>query len=185
MIPPLTSRTVYPGLLPTRVQAAHGIYWSCTLFELLLLGKAVVAAVLADDQLMPPRPDAPGGAAGHSGLLCMYGSIVAALLCSFVEGWLGRRLVARWRKQCEALDGYTAAGSSSRASSSVHGSSGSSAAQPLLGKASAADEASACGGGPGRLCRPARLAWCSLLAPKWLLLPPLYTRLLAPYLLAV
>lgn len=131
----------YSGLVmpPPYGKAAHGIYWSCTLFELLLLGKAVVAAVLAEDRLLPPGPDAPAGAVGHAGLLCMYGSIVAALLCSFLEGWLGRQVVVRWRKQCEALEGG-AAGGSSRSGSSVHGSSGSSVAQPLLGKAPAPDE---------------------------------------------
>lgn len=130
-----------PILLPS-AQASHGVYWSCTLFELLLLGKAVVVAVLAEDRLLPPGPDAPAEAVGHAGLLCIYGSIVAALLCSFLEGWLGQRMVARWRKQCEALEGCAAAGSSRS------GSSNSSAAQPLLGKAAATDEVRA-GGGPG------------------------------------
>ncbi|KAL4458512.1 hypothetical protein ABPG75_013377 [Micractinium tetrahymenae] len=131
----------YSGLVmaPPYSKASHGIYWSCTLFELLLLGKAVVAAVLAEDRLLPPGPDAPAEAVGHSGLLCMYGSIVAALLCSFLEGWLGQRLVARWRKLCEALEA-SMAGGSSRSGSSAHGSSGSSAAQPLLGKATAVVE---------------------------------------------
>ena len=98
---------------------SHGIYWSCCLFELLLLAKAVVVAVLGKERLLPPKPEGHAAARGDVGLLCMYASLVAALLSSFLEGWLAQRLVARWRKQFEAAQEARGGGS---------------AAQPLLGK---------------------------------------------------
>jgi hypothetical protein len=101
------------------LQVSHGIYWSCCLFELLLLAKAVVVAVLGKERLLPPKPEGHAAARGDVGLLCMYASLVAALLSSFLEGWLAQRLVVRWRKQLEM--GQEARG-------------GGSAAQPLLGK---------------------------------------------------
>lgn len=79
------------------LQVSHGVYWSCSLFELLLLGKAVVVAVLGEERLLPPDPGDASDPPGSVGLLCMYASIVVALLCSFMEGWLGQRLVARRR----------------------------------------------------------------------------------------
>ncbi|EFN54348.1 hypothetical protein CHLNCDRAFT_36050 [Chlorella variabilis] len=107
-------------------KVSHGVYWSCSLFELLLLGKAVVVAVLGEERLLPPDPGDASDPPGSVGLLCMYASIVVALLCSFMEGWLGQRLVARWRKQHEAAE--EAAGQAG-------------ARQPLLGKGKAAKEA--------------------------------------------
>ena len=83
---------------------SHGIRWSCVIYELLLLAKAVTVAVLGEEQLLPPAPDCAGAACGRVGLLCLYTSIVAGLLASFAEGWLGRRLVAARRARHEAAE---------------------------------------------------------------------------------
>lgn len=122
---------------PTPTQVSHGIYWSCTLFELLLLAKAVVVAILGEERLLPPPEDPRTGATGESGLACMYAAILAALLSSFLEAWLARSLVARWRKQHEAAE---AARGEAR--------------QPLLGGKAAKPEV-ICGGragGRGECC---------------------------------
>jgi hypothetical protein len=94
------------------MQMSHGVYWSCTLFELLLLGKAVVVAVLGEEQLLPPHPGDQPASRGDVGLLCMYVCVIVALLCSFMEGWLGQRIITQRRKQHEAADEVSGGGSS-------------------------------------------------------------------------
>lgn len=116
-------------------QVSHGIYWSCTLGELLLLAKAVVVAVLGEEAVLPPPPP-PQGASGDVGLLCMYTAIVAALLCSFAENALALRLVASWRKTHETAEEARAV--SGGASCSNAGAS--SMQQPLLSKKGKAAE---------------------------------------------
>lgn len=101
----------------------HGIYWTCSLAELALLGKAVLVAVLGQGAVLPPPPGSQD--VGAAGLLCMYVSIVAALLCSFAEAWLCAALVAHWRKAHEAAREARSAGG---------------AAEPLLGKQGKAAE---------------------------------------------
>lgn len=83
---------------------SRGVYWSCAAFELLLLAKAVAVAVLGKEQLWPPRGPCSGQACGDVGLLCMYVAIVAGLLGSFLEAWLGQRWVAQRRKRHEAAE---------------------------------------------------------------------------------
>ena len=121
--------------------------WSCILFQLLLLGKAVVVAVLGEDRLLPPPPPPShsppvaafagdgGGIGGVSdasnvggnvGLLCMYVSIVGALLASFVEHWLAVRLVGEQRQRHE--------GRGRGASGSGGGGGSADASRPLLSK---------------------------------------------------
>ena len=99
-----------PSLGPAQV--SHGIRWTCIAYELLLLAKAVTVAVLGEEQLLPPPPECQGATCGHVGLLCLYTSIVAGLLASFAENWMGRRLVAARRKRHEAAE--EAAGGASR-----------------------------------------------------------------------
>jgi len=102
---------------------SHGIRWTCISYELLLLAKAVTVAVLGQEQLLPPPPGCEGTACGRVGLLCLYTSIVAGLLTSFAENWLGRRLVAARRKRHEAAEAAAGVASGVR--------------QPLLAKGKA------------------------------------------------
>lgn len=144
---------------PTPQQVSHGVYWSCTLFELLLLGKAVVVAVLGAAALLPPPADCRGVACGRVGLLCMYVSIVAGLLASFLEGWLGCRLVAARRKQHEAAE-----------------EARSEAQQPLLGKKGGKKVRKGCLRGAaalaGRRVRWARMQVLATCSPAALAEPP-------------
>lgn len=89
---------------------SYGIRWSCILYELLLLAKAVTVAVLGQEQLLPPPPppECERAACGRVGLFCIYVSVMAGLLASFAENWLGRRLVAARRKRHEAAEGAAA-----------------------------------------------------------------------------
>ncbi|PRW60050.1 ATP-binding cassette sub-family B member 9 [Chlorella sorokiniana] len=122
-------RRRFSGLVvpPHYTKVSHGIRWSCVAYELLLLAKAVTVAVLGQEQLLPPPPECEGVACGRVGLLCLYTSIVAGLLASFAENWLGRRLVADRRKRHEAAEEAAAAASGVR--------------QPLLSKGKAKKEA--------------------------------------------
>lgn len=115
-----------PLLSPPRCAAAqvsHGIRWTCIVYELLLLAKAVTVAVLGEEQVLPPPPECQGAACGRAGLLCLYTSIVAGLLASFAENWLGRRLVAARRKRHEAAEEAASGANAAR--------------QPLLAKGKA------------------------------------------------
>ncbi|PSC71292.1 ATP-binding cassette sub-family B member 9 [Micractinium conductrix] len=134
----LLSRVVAParrfsGLLvpPPYGKVGHGLRWSSTLFELLLLAKAVTVAVLGEEALLPPPPGQQHPT-GNAGLLCIYAALGAALLCSFAEGWLSLRLVQRWRKAFESSGGARASGSA--------GDGSGLATQPLLGKAGGGGE---------------------------------------------
>lgn len=122
-LPALLSAAAPAPPRPCRaLQVLSGIYWCCSLAELALLGKAVLVAVLGQGAVLPPPPGSQD--AGAAGLLCMYASIVACLLCSFAEAWLCAALVARWRKAHEAAEEARAGG----------------AAEPLLGKQGKAAE---------------------------------------------
>eukprot|EP00887_Chlorella_sp_A99_P006350 scaffold3.g6350.t1 len=88
-------------VFPHYTKASYIIYSVCTFFKLLLLAKAVAVAVLSDATLLPP-PHGEAHRRGDVGLLCMFASIVASLVASFVEEWATQGLVLRWRKRHEA-----------------------------------------------------------------------------------
>lgn len=134
----------------TRSQASHGIYWTSRAAELCLLAKAVVVAVLGEERVLPPPPPPSGSSepsepCGDVGLLCMYVSIVAALLGSFLESALALSWVAKARKRHEAADEARSA-----AAAADGGSAG--VREPLLGKKGDGETVSgcvACGWGHG------------------------------------
>ena len=63
----------------------------------MLLGKAVIVAILGSDGLLPD-PRHPG----RVGLLYLYSSVVLGLLASFAESAAATGLVAGWQKRFEA-----------------------------------------------------------------------------------
>jgi len=77
------------------VQARKGIYLVALLFQLLLLAKAVVVAILGKEEVFPSSPSCPG-------LALIYFSIVGCLLTSFVQTTSARALVHRWQKYSAA-----------------------------------------------------------------------------------
>ena len=62
-------------------------------YQLLLLGKAVIVAILGEEILLPTKK--------HSGLIYMYGSILSALLTSFIQSPAAQKMIQNWKKQQE------------------------------------------------------------------------------------
>lgn len=101
-------------------QARQGIYWSSVAYQLLLLSKAVVVAVLGHDRLWPKDLASPG-------LALVYTSIVASLLASFAQVSSGRALVRRWQRRAKPTVAELGDGTND-------------AAEPLLGPAKGDEE---------------------------------------------
>ncbi|KFM26191.1 ATP-binding cassette sub-family B member 9 [Auxenochlorella protothecoides] len=84
------------------------------LVQLLLLAKAVAVAVWGREEVLPPDPEesaaVAAAAAGRVGLLCMFASIVGALVGSFVEQAAARSLASSWRRRWRRRTGATRSG---------------------------------------------------------------------------
>ncbi|KAL6777216.1 hypothetical protein ACKKBF_B20615 [Auxenochlorella protothecoides x Auxenochlorella symbiontica] len=84
------------------------------LVQLLLLAKAVAVAVWGREEVLPPDSEesaaAGASAAGRVGLLCMFASIVGALVGSFVEQAAARSLASSWRRRWRRRTGATRSG---------------------------------------------------------------------------
>lgn len=72
-------------------RASKAISLLATIFQLLLLAKAVYVAILGSDHVFPTSK--------KSGLAYIYGSLVTALLMSFIQTPSARAMITRWKRQ--------------------------------------------------------------------------------------
>ena len=106
--------------------AATSISITATIFQLLLLSKAVLVAILGSDDVFPTHKH------HHYGLAYIYGAIILALLTSFIQAPTSRALVFKWQRQAARI-------ARSRAANSLLGGSAdasSTITSPLLGSIS-------------------------------------------------
>lgn len=82
-----------------KVVGSRGIDVTSVLFQLALLSKALIVAILGDDAVMPD-PKRPG----NSGLAAMFGTIVVALLGSFVQSPAAKGIVRTWEKRSQQIE---------------------------------------------------------------------------------
>ena len=73
---------------------ARWLYGINVLFELCVLAKAIVVAILGKEVILPD-PRNPQIA----GLACIYSSIIGCLLCAFIESSSSRTLLRQWRRE--------------------------------------------------------------------------------------
>ncbi|KAG7669825.1 hypothetical protein Ndes2437B_g06013 [Nannochloris sp. 'desiccata'] len=87
-------------------RAALCLWLIAMAYQLLLLGKAVIVAILGEEIMFPTKK--------YSGLIYIYASILSGLLTSFIQAPAARRLIQNWKKEQKQR----------RSNASVNGSNG-------------------------------------------------------------
>jgi len=85
----------------THMRAVLSLRLLALAYQLLLLGKAVIVAILGDEILFPSKE--------YSGLIYIYASILCGLLTSFIQAPAARKLIKMWKKEQEKRRSTTSA----------------------------------------------------------------------------